>query len=204
MEKKEILALVKELNGLKDNDDIFLVTKKVKVVGISNEDLVISFLEACESVNEEKEDLIPENIVEAYNELVKEDPRTKKEPEEKKKEEKVSSKKKEAPVSKKTETKEKTKSTPAVKEKKETEANKSRDEYGHTEGSMAAKINLMLKKGSTKEEMVKELMEKHDRDEVHALGKIAAHIKYLEKNFSVTINVAPKTQKMSIAKKETK
>ena len=75
MEKKKLLELAKQLNELKDKDDNSLAAKKVKTVAVSDDKLKASFLDACESIPEEKEELIPDDISDAYNELIKEDPR---------------------------------------------------------------------------------------------------------------------------------
>lgn len=117
MEKKKLLELAKQLNGLTNDDGTALAAKKVKVVAVSDEGLKVSFLEACESVTEANEEKIPDEIAGAYNELIKEDPREKgkKEPvPEKKKEEKVSDKKK---VEKVKEAKPEKKKTEVKKEK---------------------------------------------------------------------------------------
>lgn len=206
MEKKKLLELAKQLNGLVDDDGNALASKKVKVVGISDDKLKASFLDACESIPEEKEGLIPDEISDAYNEIIKDDPR-----EEEKEETKPTPKKKTETKEKETKSKDKPAAsknatipskakTSAKKEeaKADKKATKSKDEYGHTAGSMAAHINLMLKKGTTKEDMIKTLMEDHGRDERLATGKLMAHIAYLKTNFNVNIETSPKTKKMSI------
>ena len=213
MEKKKLLELAKQLNGLADDDGNALASKKVKVVGVSDDKLKASFLDACESIPEEKEELIPDDISDAYNEIIKDDPR----------EEVKETKEEEAkPTPKKrTEAKEKeTKNTQTSKDpakakdktainkgeakKEEKKTTKSKDEYGHTAGSMAAHINLMLKKGTTKEDMIKTLMEDHGREERLATGKLMAHIAYLKTNFNVNIETSPKTKKMSIVEGDKK
>lgn len=132
MEKKKLLELAKQLNGLADEDGTALAVKKVKVVAVSDEGLKVSFLEACESVEEAKEELIPNHIAEAYNELIKEDPREKgkKEPEpEKRKEEKISGKKK---VEKVKEAKPEKKKTEVKKEKTEKKtSDRTTQKYSH-------------------------------------------------------------------------
>ena len=213
MEKKKLLELAKQLNGLVDDDGNALASKKVKVVGISDDKLKASFLDACESIPEEKEGLIPDEISDAYNEIIKDDPReeAKEEKEEEKEETKPTPKKKTETKEKETKSKDKPAAsknatipskakTSAKKEeaKADKKATKSKDEYGHTAGSMAAHINLMLKKGTTKEDMIKTLMEDHGRDERLATGKLMAHIAYLKTNFNVNIETSPKTKKMSI------
>lgn len=214
MEKKKLLELAKQLNGLADDDGNALASKKVKVVGISDDKLKASFLDACESIPEEKEGLIPDEISDAYNEIIKEDPREelKEETEEEKEESKPTPKKKSEAQEKETKSKDKPVAsknaatpskakTSAKKEetaKADKKATKSKDEYGHTAGSMAAHINLMLKKGTTKEDMIKTLMEDHGREERLATGKLMAHIAYLKTNFNVNIETSPKTKKMSI------
>jgi len=213
MEKKKLLELAKQLNGLVDDDGNALASKKVKVVGISDDKLKESFLDACESIPQEKEGLIPDDISDAYNEMIKDDPRE--EVKETKEEEAKPTPKKrteaKAKETKNTQTSKdpaKAKDKPAINKgeakKEEKKTTKSKDEYGHTAGSMAAHINLMLKKGTTKEDMIKTLMEDHGREERLATGKLMAHIAYLKSNFNVNIETSPKTKKMSIVEGDKK
>jgi hypothetical protein len=81
MDKETLINLGKELNKITyDKGGVFvpLACKQVKTVAINERDLLISFLEACESVPEDKEGLIPDAIADAFNELINNDPRKQK------------------------------------------------------------------------------------------------------------------------------
>lgn len=220
MEKKKLLELAKQLNGLVDDDGNALASTKVKVVAVSDDKLKASFLDACESISEEKEELIPDDISEAYNEIIKDDPREgqKEEAEEEKVEEETKptpKKKTEAkgeetktkgkPVaSKNVATSSKTKTSAKKEGAKDKKATKSKDEYGNMAGSMGEKVNSLLKKGTTEENIISDLMQNHGRDEQHAKSYFVGHIKWLEKNFNVNIETSPKTKKMSIVEGDKK
>lgn len=59
---------VRQLNEKKDNDGKDLIAEKVALTGVIHIDYVF-FMEACESVPENYEDLIPDDTADVYNEL---------------------------------------------------------------------------------------------------------------------------------------
>jgi len=127
MEKKKLLELAKQLNGLVDDDGNALASTKVKVVAVSDDKLKASFLDACESIPEEKEGLIPDEISDAYNEIIKDDPRE--EAKEEKEEEKEAETK--PTPKKKAEAKEKEKKKKAAEVPKKEEAKKEEKKTGN-------------------------------------------------------------------------
>lgn len=73
VDKALIVEAAKKLNGIKvineDSAEVGLLEKSIKVVAVKEEDLIKSFLEACESVPVDKEDLIPDDVAAIYNKL---------------------------------------------------------------------------------------------------------------------------------------
>jgi len=76
MEKAKVLEAAKILNAAtytdENGEEKLLLTTKIKVVAIKEQDLAEMFMSACESIPESLEDHIPDVVCEIYNALVEE------------------------------------------------------------------------------------------------------------------------------------
>jgi hypothetical protein len=190
VEKTQLLVAAKSLN------ESGLASFKVKVVAVSNEEMYKQFLNAVETIAPENEEKIPDIVGDVFNSLRDEEDagtlilegRTGTT-----EEANTAGNSESTGTASKTEVKEKKKSNLPEKEK---------NKYGHVKGSMADTIEILLDKGATKAEIVKELMEKHGRDEAHAVSKFKAHLKYLKVEMLLNITLDETTMVYKIVPKE--
>lgn len=72
MEKEKLINAAKSLNATVYNDEekdqmSQLITKNIKINGVKIEELTIAFMEACNSIPEELEQFIPDEVSDVYN-----------------------------------------------------------------------------------------------------------------------------------------
>lgn len=199
MEKAKIVEAAKALN------ETGLAEFRVKVVGVSNNEMIKQFLMAVETVPTAKEDDIPENVGEVFNALREEEDagtlNVRGEQAEEKAAEKADAPKKPAPPHVQNAVKEQAEKKAAEKAekkaKKEERAAKPKvgtNEFGHRNGSICAGIDQMLKKGATREEIIKGVMVQFGRDERLAEN----YWKSYSRNMKKMMGYAPKTEKYFI------
>lgn len=179
MERAKLMEIAKKFNEAtyvdqESGEEKPFLTTKIRTVAVKDEVLKASFIAACETlVDTEVEELVPEDIVAAYDELIKEKDAEK--PTEDKKEK--AGDKKERADEKKTGEKKAGGNLP-VREK---------DAFGSVMGTMSSAINAMLSTGSKMEVMVKALVKDFNKDEKSAEAKILGHIKFMKKERGATI-----------------
>ncbi len=156
MEKQKVLDAVKALNGIVYEDDekdasVPLIKIKIKTVAVNDEDLIVAFMQACESIPEENEQHLPDAIADVYNALRNE---------------------REAPVAE-----EKSVAKPAKKKVDRKPPDRPKDAFGNIAGSMTGAISAMLVVGAKKEDIVKVLCEKFGRTEEKATNYLKGCLK---------------------------
>lgn len=176
MERAKLMEMAKKFNEATYEDkesgeqQPFLTTK-IRTVAVKDAVLKASFIAACETlVDTDVEELVPEDIVAAYDELIKE------------KDESSEEGKAHA-----TETKESSKA-PAEKKAGGNLPVREKDTYGSVKGTMSSAINEMLAKGSTMEAMCKMLVKDFGKEEGSAEAKIRGHIKFMQKERGLKVN----------------
>ncbi len=148
----------------------------------SLEDNIESFMEAVESIPTDKEDEIPEGIVNYYNALVDAVEKKAKEAKSKASQKKEQKEKKEK--------KEKNGKDPAKvargKALADLARNRDKNEFGHVSGSTRFAMDALLVKGCNKEAVVKMLIKDFGKDEDYAKKRFDKYIAFLKKEgFSV-------------------
>jgi outer membrane biosynthesis protein TonB len=173
---KQLKEMVKALNEAvylaEDNSEVEFLEEKIKIAGVSTEKLKDSFIQAIATMDEDVQQVLPDEISDYYNDLISEDP----EPEPASEPEKPS-KKTSAKEEKKKE-KEKAKKEPG-KKKEPAELSV----FGHKMNTQAAKLDALLAPG--KSISLEELIKGSGRS---ALG-VKSHIKHLIEARGLTINV---------------
>ena len=173
---KQLKEMVKALNEAvylaEDNSEVAFLEDKIKIAGVSTEKLKDSFIQAIATMDEDVQQVLPDEISDYYNDLISEDP----EPEPASEPEKPS-KKTSAKEEKKKE-KEKAKKEPG-KKKEPAELSV----FGHKMNTQAAKLDALLAPG--KSISLEELIKGSGRS---ALG-VKSHIKHLIEARGLTINV---------------
>lgn len=175
--KEKLVEAVRALNVAtwedEENDATkMLIEKKVKFVGIKTPDIEQAFIEACNSIPEDREEFVPDVVGIVYNSLVakREAAGAGAAPAEETKPAEVKPKK-EKPKKEKAE----------GGEKKSPFGDREKDQFGNLVGSMKSAINKMLLEGATKDDMVKAICKEFSRDKEHAEGKVSRQMKKLEK-----------------------
>lgn len=206
VEKVQIVTAAKSLN------ESGLAASKVKVVGVSNEEMVKQFLFAVESIKPEDEEKIPDIVGDVFNSLRDEEDagtlviagRTAPSGLEVEEVDGVAEEGEpgvEGATQEKINAESKTEEKPE-KTKKTKEKNK--NEFGHNEGSMADTIDKLLIEGTTKANAIAVLKKNHGRDEAHAASKFKAHVAYLKKEMLKNITLDETTMEYKIVPKEGK
>lgn len=179
MEKQKIIDAAKILNAVmvKDDDgqEVPLISDKIKIVAVEEESLTLAFMAACESVPEDKEELIPDEVSDVYNAIAKEI-------------EKKASEPATAAAPATTKEKKEKKEKPAGETKtKRQPPKREKDAWGNAVGTMSEVINAMLAKGAKKDDIAASLQEKFGKNEAAAKGKVDGHIRFLKsKGFVVS------------------
>lgn len=173
---KQLKEMVKALNEAvylaEDNSEVEFLEEKIKIAGVSTEKLKDSFIQAIATMDEDVQQVLPDEISDYYNDLISEDPEPEPEPEPEKPSKKASAK------DDKKKEKEKAKKEPG-KKKEPAELSV----FGHKMGSQAAKLDALLAPG--KNISLEELIKGSGRS---ALG-VKSHIKHLIEARGLTINV---------------
>jgi outer membrane biosynthesis protein TonB len=168
--------MVKALNEAvylaEDNSEVEFLEEKIKIAGVSTEKLKDSFIQAIATMDEDVQQVLPDEISDYYNDLISEDPEPEPEPEPEKPSKKTSAKEE------KKKEKEKAKKEPG-KKKEPAELSV----FGHKMNTQAAKLDALLAPG--KSISLEELIKGSGRS---ALG-VKSHIKHLIEARGLTINV---------------
>jgi hypothetical protein len=171
MEKAKLIEAVKALNTAvymdeEKGEEVPILETKIKVVAVKEEVLKAAFVEVCGNLIEKieageiPEEAIPEIAIDAYNTIAEEaEGEGKPEPEEKK-----------------TKVEKETKKEP----KKSNLPDRPKDEFGRVKNSMSGRIDELLVKGATKEDVAKAIAEEFGRDEKKASAKVKSHMKTLK------------------------
>lgn len=175
-----------ELDALKTAvrkfNDSGLAKSKVKMIGITKENMEKAFLEGVSALGEKANDL-PDECIDAYNALVeamgegtaegateaKAEEKTEEKPAETKKEEKKADKKKA----------DKKPAAEGGEKKKGLFADRARNKYGHVEGCQSSKLDDLLEKGGKLADMAKEIGSSETR--------VLSHVKHLQEAKNITI-----------------
>jgi len=159
MEKQKVLDAVKILNGIVYEDDekdkkMPLIATKVKTVAVKDEDLIVAFMTACESISEENEQYLPDDVADVYNDLDKEGYTSRGKVEAATTVEKPAKPKidRQAPV-------------------------RPKDAFGNVIGTMCGDISAMLVAGSKKEAIIQVLRQKFGRSEEKATNYLKGCLK---------------------------
>lgn len=173
---KQLKEMVKALNEAvylaEDNSEVEFLEEKIKIAGVSTEKLKDSFIQAIATMDEDVQQVLPDEISDYYNDLISEDPEPEPEPEPEKPSKKTSAKEE------KKKEKEKAKKEPG-KKKEPAELSV----FGHKMNTQAAKLDALLAPG--KSISLEELIKGSGRS---ALG-VKSHIKHLIEARGLTINV---------------
>jgi outer membrane biosynthesis protein TonB len=173
---KQLKEMVKALNEAvylaEDNSEVEFLEDKIKIAGVSTEKLKDSFIQAIATMDEDVQQVLPDEISDYYNDLISEDPEPEPEPEPEKPSKKTSAKEE------KKKEKEKAKKEPG-KKKEPAELSV----FGHKMNTQAAKLDALLAPG--KSISLEELIKGSGRS---ALG-VKSHIKHLIEARGLTINV---------------
>jgi len=173
---KQLKEMVKALNEAvylaEDNSEVAFLEDKIKIAGVSTEKLKDSFIQAIATMDEDVQQVLPDEISDYYNDLISEDPEPEPEPEPEKPSKKTSAKEE------KKKEKEKAKKEPG-KKKEPAELSV----FGHKMNTQAAKLDALLAPG--KSISLEELIKGSGRS---ALG-VKSHIKHLIEARGLTINV---------------
>ena len=173
----ELKDMVKALNEAvyetEDGSEVKFLDDKIKIAGVSAEKLKDSFIQAIASLDEDVQQVLPDEISDYYNDLISEDdPEADPEPEPEKPAKKTAAK------DDKKKEKEKAKKEPG-KKKEPAELSV----FGHKMNTQAAKLDALLSPG--KSISLEELIKGSGRS---ALG-VKSHIKHLIDARGLTINV---------------
>lgn len=176
---KQLKDMAKALNEAayetEEGEDVAFLEEKIKIAGVSTEKLKDSFVQAIASMDEDIQQVLPDEISDYYNDLIAEDdPEADPEPEP---EPEKPAKKASAKDDKKKD-KEKAKKEPG-KKKEPAELSV----FGHKMNTQAAKLDALLAPG--KSISLEELIKGSGRS---ALG-VKSHIKHLIEARGLTINV---------------
>jgi outer membrane biosynthesis protein TonB len=173
---KQLKEMVKALNEAvylaEDNSEVEFLEEKIKIAGVSTEKLKDSFIQAIATMDEDVQQVLPDEISDYYNDLISEDPEPEPEPEPEKPSKKTSAKEE------KKKEKEKAKKEPG-KKKEPAELSV----FGHKMNTQAAKLDALLAPG--KSISLEELIKGSGRS---ALG-VKSHVKHLIEARGLTINV---------------
>jgi outer membrane biosynthesis protein TonB len=173
---KQLKEMVKALNEAvylaEDNSEVEFLEDKIKIAGVSTEKLKDSFIQAIATMDEDVQQVLPDEISDYYNDLISEDPEPEPEPEPEKPSKKTSAKEE------KKKEKEKAKKEPG-KKKEPAELSV----FGHKMNTQAAKLDALLAPG--KSISLEELIKGSGRS---ALG-VKSHVKHLIEARGLTINV---------------
>jgi outer membrane biosynthesis protein TonB len=173
---KQLKEMVKALNEAvylaEDNSEVEFLEDKIKIAGVSAEKLKDSFIQAIATMDEDVQQVLPDEISDYYNDLISEDPEPEPEPEPEKPSKKTSAKEE------KKKEKEKAKKEPG-KKKEPAELSV----FGHKMNTQAAKLDALLAPG--KSISLEELIKGSGRS---ALG-VKSHVKHLIEARGLTINV---------------
>jgi hypothetical protein len=173
---KQLKEMVKALNEAvylaEDNSEVEFLEDKIKIAGVSAEKLKDSFIQVIASLDEDVQQVLPDEISDYYNDIISEDPEPEPEPEPEKPSKKTSAKEE------KKKEKEKAKKEPG-KKKEPAELSI----FGHKMNTQAAKLDALLAPG--KSISLEELIKGSGRS---ALG-VKSHIKHLIEARGLTINV---------------
>ena len=199
MDKKKVLEASKALNGLD------LATFKIKVVAVNTLEMTRQFMAAVESIPEDKEKDIPDEVGAVFNDLRDEEeagtlvlPADPNAPEPAAEEGETAEEEAEPETQKKDKKKDKKKADKKAEPKADGEKKKSnlpvreKNKWGHVVGTMSDAIDQMIAKNATKEEIVKKLMADFGREEDKAKSKLNGHLK----NFPCSIDA--KTGKLKM------
>lgn len=171
---KQLKEMVKALNEAvylaEDNSEVEFLEEKIKIAGVSTEKLKDSFIQAIATMDEDVQQVLPDEISDYYNDLIAEDDDAEPEPEPAKPEKKASAKEDKK--------KEKAKKEPG-KKKEPAELSV----FGHKMNTQAAKLDALLAPG--KSISLEELIKGSGRS---ALG-VKSHVKHLIEARGLTINV---------------
>lgn len=196
-------------------NDSGVLDENIKIGGVKKDDLLASFLEAVESVDDEFQDELPDEVIDFYNaenpseeeeEEEEEEPGEDEEEEEedgeegpdegedeedeeeppKKVKKKVSSSKK---VKVKAKSKVKGKALPQGGKKKLAGKEVDVNDRNHQIGSMRATLDSLFDKESTVTSIRKVMSKKHDCDEDKTLRKIKGHIRHLRDKHEMEISL---------------
>ena len=173
----ELKDMVKALNEAvyetEDGSEVKFLDDKIKIAGVSAEKLKDSFIQAIASLDEDVQQVLPDEISDYYNDLISEDdPEADPEPEPEKPAKKTAAK------DDKKKEKEKAKKEPG-KKKEPAELSV----FGHKMNTQAAKLDALLSPG--KSISLEELIKGSGRS---ALG-VKSHIKHLIDARGLTINI---------------
>jgi hypothetical protein len=173
---KQLKEMVKALNEAvylaEDNSEVEFLEDKIKIAGVSAEKLKDSFIQVIASLDEDVQQVLPDEISDYYNDIISEDPEPEPEPEPEKPSKKTSAKEE------KKKEKEKAKKEPG-KKKEPAELSI----FGHKMNTQAAKLDALLAPG--KSISLEELIKGSGRS---GLG-VKSHIKHLIEARGLTINV---------------
>lgn len=212
--KERLAVAAKALNAVvyeneEKDEKTPLIKTKIKIVAVKEEVLKQAFKDACESIPEELESFIPDEVADLYNELFGDDASegegTAEEGEceaeqgeaEEAPEPSPKDKKKAAPPAK---------PAPAKPEKKAsgrkapTPPKREKDALGNVVGTMSATINALLIKGAKKADIVAAIMKNHDKDEDAATNKLLGHVKWLKTEKGLVISYNEKTEVYKLQK----